>query len=142
MKSPNKGKIDYLSVENIENIVQSWRLILGVDPIYDIGFKVSEVDDPEYAGSAAWISGLTTDTVHPIVTINFNIDIIGENRYDKEYMLDTIIHELLHIVTWEAFVMADPTYEYKGLKARASEILVMKLTNAILKTHKESKKLF
>ncbi len=124
---------NFVSPEYIELLIEKWRNILGIDPVYEIQF----IESPEDNGYPAWIDGLDTNNTHPTANIFINAAWLQKNKNDENKIVGIIVHELLHIILFESFVMIDPTYTYVGIKARANEILTMKLTNAIMKIHTE-----
>lgn len=124
-----KRKINFGAHTKLKEIVEKWRNIIGVDPIYIIHIAEST---EEYG--QAWIEGLGLQNVHPEVTIFFNSEWLNENKYKEEIITEIIIHELVHIIVYQLIIAIDPNYEYKGMKAFANEVLTMKITEAIMKT--------
>ncbi len=115
----------------IEKLIKKWRQILGVDSVYVIQF----IESPEDTGYPAWVDGLSPDNPHPTANIFINSAWLQKNKDNEEKIIELIIHELLHIIVYHAFIMIDPNYKYKGLKAFANEVLVMKITKAIIIAH-------
>lgn len=123
--------IDYSVPKNIEKLIQKWRKTVGIDPVYVIQF----IESPEDTGYPAWVDGLNSDNPHPTANIFINSNWLQKYKYDEKRIVGIIVHELIHIVVTDAFMIIDPQYKYKGVKARANEVLTMKLTNAIMETY-------
>lgn len=135
MKIPYNKNIDFGSQKKLQELIDKWRTIVGVDPIYQIHLKVGITEEPDLANSPAWMEGLNITNVHPDVRLCINNDWLQHNR-SNEYEINLyIIHELLHIVIYNAFIMIDRDYEHTGLKAFANEMLTMKMANAIMTTY-------
>lgn len=132
VKTAAKKSVDLGTNAKLTEIVNKWRPIIGVDPVYIINLKIGITEDPSFADNPAWIDGLSSDNTHPAASLYINATWLEQNRsneYDINYY---IVHELCHIIVFEAFVMANPAYKYEGLQARANETLVMKMTSAIM----------
>ena len=132
-KLPKCKKVDFSSAKKIQVLIDKWRNIIGVDPVYLISLKVGITEDPALINNPAWIEGLGSENKHPSVTICVNANWLEQNKYDEYEINSTIVHELTHIICFDAFVMADSEYRYEGMKARAAEIITMKITSAIMK---------
>jgi hypothetical protein len=126
-----KAAADFTSPLFIMKLIEKWRNIVGVDPVYVINMKIGVSEDPAMSNMPAWIEGLDQENHHPAVTIFINQATLEQVESAQE-ILEYVIHELCHIVIWDALVMANPEYRYTGMQARATEILVMKMTSAIL----------
>lgn len=124
-----KPPIDYSAHKNLQELVEKWREIVGVDRIYDIQI----IESPEDTGHPAWIDGLSIDNPHPVVNIFVSSNWINTNRHNEKAVVEIIIHELIHIIVFQAFVMIDPNYKYDGVKALSNEILTMKITSGFMK---------
>ncbi len=132
MKNKKLIEPDYSSPKKLEELVNKWRGVVGVDPIYIIRLKVGITEDRDLIDTPAWTLGLETTSKYPDVTICFNAILLQENKNDLREITSMIVHELIHIMMWDQLVTIDPSYIYEGLKARANEILTMKLTHAIM----------
>ena len=126
-------KEDYSSIEKIEYLIDKWRDLLGIDPVYLIYLKIGITENQALSNSPAWVEGLDKDNMHPTVNLCINAKWLEENKYNGAAVEETIIHELLHIICFDAFMMANPEYRYAGMMARANEILTIKITNTIMK---------
>lgn len=145
-KTTRKRRTRYNSIEILTKLVEDLRSIMGVDPVYLIDVKISDPikeiktskteeekqELEELKDCPAWIEGLDKTNYHPMVTICFNKIHLEDHKYDEMFVLDSVVHELAHIVVWDSLIMANPNYEYEGLQARAAEVLVMKITAAIM----------
>lgn len=131
-KAKSSKKVDFSKTAKLFSLIEHWRSIIGVDPIYIIDLKIGIPDVEGLISTPAWVEGLDSSNQHPTATIFFNGIWLEEKKFDEYWILETVIHELCHIVIFDSLIMADPTYKYEGMRARASEILTMKMTNAIL----------
>lgn len=134
MKKKTKIVSNFGTAKNIKRLIEKWRTIIGVDPIYIIQF-IETTDD---LGYPAWVDGINANNPHPMVNIVINSVWLDKNKHDQRKIESVIIHELLHIIIFDAFMIVDPNYKYKGNKARANEILTMKMSNAIMKVYYEA----
>jgi hypothetical protein len=124
-----KNKTNHGTTKNIERLITKWRSILGIDPVYIIQY-IEATDDN---GHPAWIDGLTIDNPHPTANIFINADWLERHKHNEKKITELIIHELLHALLFDPFLILDPNYKYEGNKARVNEALVMKLTSAFIK---------
>jgi hypothetical protein len=124
------GEIDLSSHQKLEEIVNKWRDIVGVDPIYLI--EIIESPDNDFP---AWIDGLSLDNPHPTVNMFINANWLQKNKRNEKEIISTIIHELVHIMIWDQIIQINPEYKYVGVQARANEVLTMKITKAIIHSY-------
>jgi len=115
------------SHHKLEELVNKWRDIVGVDPVY----LIEIIESPE-GSHPAWIDGLSLDNPHPTVHIFINGNWLIKNKNNERELNATIVHELVHIMLWDQIIQINPDFEYSGIQARANEILTMKITKAIM----------
>jgi len=127
-----KNKVDLSSHKKLEGLVNKWRDIVGVDPIYII--EIIESTDTSFP---AWVDGLSLDNPHPTVNMFINANWLQKNKNNEKEIVSTIIHELVHIMIWDQIIQINPNYEYSGVQARANELLTMKITKAIMYSYCE-----
>ena len=127
------SKIDLSSHTKLEEIVNKWRDIVGVDPIYIIEI----IESPEDNGFPAWVDGLSLDNPHPTVHMFINGSWLQVNKNNDQEIISTIVHELVHIMIWDQIIQINPNYKYSGVQARANEILTMKITKAIMYSYSD-----
>jgi Zn-dependent protease with chaperone function len=128
-----KSKTDLSSHQKLDELVTKWRAIIGVDPIYIIEI----IESPDDNGFPAWVDGLSLDNPHPVVHVIINSEWLQKNKYNEEEITEIVIHELLHIVLFDTIIMIDPNYKYEGIKARANELLTMKMTAALMALYRK-----
>ena len=131
-----KPKIDLSSHQKLEEIVNKWRDIVGVDPIYAIEI----IESPDDNGFPAWIDGLSLDNPHPTVHMFINASWMEKNKNDEKEIVSTLVHELVHIMIWDHIIQINPDYKYIGVQARANEMLTMKITKAIMYSYYHNEK--
>lgn len=124
-------KPDFSDHTKLEEAIEYWRGIIGVDPIYIIEI----IESPEDNGFPAWVDGLSLDNPHPVVHIFINANWLQKNKHNEHEIISTLIHELVHIMIWEPIIQINPKYKYEGVQARANEILTMKVTKAIMTSY-------
>lgn len=129
MKKINKLDLD--SHQKLEEAVNKWRDIVGVDPIY----MIEIIESPEDNGFPAWVDGLSLDNPHPTVHMFINAAWIADNKGNEKEIITTIVHELVHIMIWDQIIQINPDFKYVGIQARANEILTMKITKAIIHSY-------
>lgn len=129
MRKPTKT--DFSDHKNLEEAINYWREIVGVDPIYIIEI----IESPDDNGFPAWVDGLSLDNPHPVVHIFVNANWLHKNKHNKREIISTLIHELVHIMIWDPLIQINPEYKYEGVQARANEILTMKITRAIMTSY-------
>lgn len=132
-----KALIDYSSPQKLQELIDKWRNIIGVDPICIIRIKIGITENQELIDTPAWTLGMETSNKYPDFTICFNAILLQDNKYDEREIISMIVHELIHIMLWDQLIVIDPNYVYDGLKARANEILTMKMTHAIMTAYYE-----
>lgn len=126
---------DLSSPQKLQELINKWRKIIGVDPVYIINLKIGITENPALIDHPAWIDGLSTETKHPAVDLYINAAWLDSNRTNEYEINLYIIHELCHIIVFDAFIMANPEYKYEGLQARANETLTMKIASAIMQIY-------
>jgi len=129
MKKPTKP--DFSDHKKLEELMHTWREIIGVDPIYIIEI----IESPEDNGFPAWVDGLSLDNPHPVVHIFINANWLQQNKNNEKEIISTLIHELVHVMIWDQIIQINPEYKYEGVKARANEVLTMKITRAIITSY-------
>src|ERR1041385_4883280 len=97
------AEIDLSSHQKLEEIVNKWRDIVGVDPIYII--EIIESPDNDFP---AWIDGLSLDNPHPTVNMFINANWLQKNKRNEKEIVSTIIHELVHIMIWDQIIQINP----------------------------------
>lgn len=124
-------KIDFSDHKVFEEHVDKWRVIVGVDPVY----LIEIIESPDNSGFPAWVDGLSLDNPHPTAHIFINANWLQKNKYNEKEIISTLVHELVHVMIWDQIIQINPEYKYEGVKARANEVLTMKITHAIITSY-------
>lgn len=124
-------KTDFSDHKKLEETINYWREIVGVDPIYIIEI----IESPDDNGFPAWVDGLSLDNPHPVVHIFINATWLQKNKYNEQEVISTLVHELVHIMIWDPIIQINSEYKYEGIQARANEMLTMKITKAIITSY-------
>lgn len=128
MKTQQK---DFSNYQELQQLINKWRNIVGIDQVYVIQL----IESPDDNGYPAWVEGLSIDNPHPSVNIFINANWIQKHKNNEKEVTEVVIHELIHILLFDAFTVIDPLYIHEGVKARANELLTMKITNSIMKVY-------
>jgi hypothetical protein len=104
-------KIKDFFYHHISNI----RMIARLEDFY-IGFQPSDDDDKDFKGSRPAMMTMQTDYEYLTSELRYNRDVILEAWKNKDYesILETLCHEIGHIVTSEPFDRLNIKYKGEG----------------------------